>query len=226
MLQPFDLKFTINRSEKVLHRLFSFSLMSGISDVGSQIFSFADRMAVGAVLGLDAVAYYTIIISIAAKILQLSGALTSTLMPAVSTWMASGDIRRVRAYFLRATASLLGLNFFIASILIAFSAPLLRLWMGEAFTNHILVPFRILILIYALISLNAPAHFIAYGMGLPWINALGSLIGGVLTITLILWLGKSFGLLGVSMANSGYLFIFVLTIIMIIYFQHHGTLRQ
>lgn len=205
MLQPFRLKFALIRSGEVVRRMFSFSLMSGISGIGTQIFSFVDRLAVGAVLGLDALAYYTVITSMAAKILQLNNALTSVLMPAVSTWMATGDIRRVRVYFLRATMALLALNFLIASILLVLSGPLLWLWMGEAFADHVLVPFRVLIVIYALISLNAPAHFVAYGIGKPGINALFDIAGGCLTISLILILGKPLGLLGATLANGGYL---------------------
>ena len=205
MLKPFNLKFAINRSGQVLRRMVSFSLMSGISGLGSQAFNSADRLTVGAVLGLDAVAYYTVIISVASKVLQLSGALTSALMPAVSTWMASGDIRRVRTYFLKATAALLALNFLVVSVLLIISAPLLRLWMGEAFANHVLIPFRVLVVVYALISLNAPAHFIAYGMGNPGINALMGITGGCLTIGLILLWGETLGLLGIALANSGYL---------------------
>jgi O-antigen/teichoic acid export membrane protein len=211
MLKPFRLKFKINRSRTVLRRMLSFSLMSGITGFGSQIFSFADRLAVGVVLGLDAVAYYTIIISIANKILQLSSALTGALMPAVSSWMASGDIRRVRAYFLRATSALVVLNFLAASILLVLSGTLLRLWMGEEFANQVLAPFRALIVIYALISLNAPAYFVANGMGNPGINALAAIIGGCLTIGLILKWGEILGLVGAVLANSGYLITFAIT---------------
>lgn len=211
MLQPFGLKFLITRSGKILRRMFSFALISGISGVGSQIFGFADRLAVGVVLGLDGVAYYTVIVSVSSKILQLSNALTSALMPAVSSWMASGDIRRVRAYFLSATISLFVLNSLIAGILIIFSGILLRLWMGEAFANHALIPFRILIVIYALISLNASSFFVAYGMGKPGINALTALVGGCSTIGLILIWGKTLGLLGTVLANGGYLITLAIT---------------
>jgi O-antigen/teichoic acid export membrane protein len=205
MLKPFKLKFTITKSREVLRKLFSFALMSGISGLGSRIFSFADRLAVGAVLGLEAVAYYTVIISVATKILHLSSALTNALMPAVSAWMVSGAIQRVRAYFLGTTVALFTLNFLIASVLLILSRPLLHLWMGEAFASHTLLPFRILTVIYALISLNTPAHYVAFGIGRPGINALAGIAGGCLTIGLILIWGRTGGLLGVAFANGGYL---------------------
>ena len=205
MLKPFKLKFTITNSGTILRKLLTFALMSGVSALGSRIFTFADRLAVGAVLGLEAVAYYTVIISVVSKILQLSSALTNALMPAVSSWMASGAVQRVRTYFLGTTAAILILNLLIASVLLIFSRPLLTLWMGAAFTSQALLPFRVLTVIYALISLNAPAHYVAFGIGKPGINALSGIAGGCLTIGLILIWGRTGGLLGAAFANAGYL---------------------
>jgi O-antigen/teichoic acid export membrane protein len=224
MLKPFKLKFMVRRSRKILQKLFSFALMSGISDLGGRIFGFADRLAVGAVLGLEAVAYYTVIISVAAKILQLSSALTSALMPAASAWMASGATRRVRAYFLKGTGLLLTLNFLIAVALLALSRPLLHLWMGEDFASHALLPFRVLTVIYALISLGAPAHYVAFGIGKPGINALAGMLGGCLTIGLILIWGRTLGLLGTAIANGGYLIIWAN--IGYIYFRLDRVIKQ
>lgn len=205
ILKPFNLKFTLTNSKEVTRKMFSFAFMSGISSLGSQIFSFADRLAVGAVLGLEAVAYYSIIISVVTKISQLSGALTGALMPAVSNWMVSGEIQRVRSYFLRGIVVLIVLNFLIASVLLIGSGPLLRVWIGESFANHALAAFRVLIVIYALFSLNSPAYYVAYGMGKPGINALMGIVGGCLTIGLIFIWGKFYGLLGAAYANAGYL---------------------
>lgn len=209
MLQPFKLKFAITHSWEVMRRMLSFSLMSGISGIGGQIFNFADRLAVGAVLGLDAVAYYTIIIGVASKILQFSSALTSALMPAVSSWMTSGNVRRVRSYFLRATAVLLGFNFLVASILLILSDTVLRFWMGEAFAFHVIVPFRILVMVYAGISVNAPAYYVAYGMGIPYLSAIAAILGGLLTIGLIFLLGPGWNLTGAAVANLGFITTFI-----------------
>lgn len=224
MLQPFHLKFIIIGSREVLRRLFSFTLASGLTALGSLIFGFADRLAVGAVLGLDAVAYYTVIVSVAAKILQLSGSLAGALMPAVSTWMASGNIQRVRAYFSKATLILLGLNTLIAGTLLVLSGPLLRLWLGVAFADHVLVPFRILIVVYALISLDAPAYNVATGIGHPGINALTGITGGCLMVVLIFVLGHSLGLLGAALANGAYLV--SLFVIGYVYLQINRIIKQ
>jgi O-antigen/teichoic acid export membrane protein len=224
ILEPFRLKFTLTRSRETLRRMLSFSLISGVSGLGSQIFGLVDRLTVGVVLGLDAVAYYTVIISVATKILQLSSALTNALMPAVSSWLASGFIKRVRVYFLRSSLFLLTFNFLIASILFILSPYLLRLWVGEEFTNHVLLSFRILIVIYAIISLNTPAFYIAYGMDNPGINALASTMGGCSTIGLIFILSKTLGLLGAVIANGGYLLTLIITVY--IYVRINRMIKQ
>lgn len=204
-LRAFSLRLSVlHRVKDVWEKVFSFSLMSGLSGLGTRIFNYVDRLAVGAVLGLEAVAYYSIIISIASKILQLSSSLTGALMPAVSSWAASGQTPKVRAYFYRAFFVILILNLFVCIFLLVFSEPLLKLWIGEDFTKAVLLPFRILILIYSLISINTPSYFVANGLGLPHLNAISSNLGGLLTILLIFLLGPIWGLAGIAWANCGY----------------------
>lgn len=224
MLKPFNLKLTRTNSREIIHKMLPFAFMSGLSSLGSQIFSFVDRLAVGAVLSLEAVAYYSIIISVASKISQLSGALTGALMPAVSSWTASGMIHRVKSYLSRATVVLLAVNILIATIIVIIARPLLSIWIGNDFATITVAPFQVLIIIYALFSLNAPAYYVAYGMGKPWINALMGIIGGGLTIGLIIIWGKTYGLIGAAYANSGYLV--TLIIIRYVYWYIGRIIKQ
>lgn len=69
MLKPHHIKLVVRKTKKITNQLLSFALMSGFSSLGSRIFGFTDRLVVGAVLGLEAVAYYTVIVSVANKIL-------------------------------------------------------------------------------------------------------------------------------------------------------------
>ncbi|MBP6179300.1 MAG: oligosaccharide flippase family protein [Anaerolineales bacterium] len=212
-LRVFSLRLHVShRVKDVWRKVFSFSLMSGISGLGSRIFNYVDRLAVGAVLGLDAVAYYSIIVSVSSKILHLSSSLTGTLMPAVSSWAASGQTHRVRPNFYRAFLLILIMNFLVCIFLLLFSEPLLKLWIGEDFTRKVLLPFRVLVLIYSLISINTPSYFVANGLGLPYLNAISSTLGGLLTVLLIFIFGPYWGLTGVAWANCGYFSTMIQTI--------------
>ncbi len=224
MLKPFGLKFIIKGSHQVLKKMLSFAIISGISGVGSQIFNTVDRLVVGATLGLNVVGYYSVIISAASKILQLNGSIMGSLMPAISSWMASGEIARARKWFIQSSLVQFILNFVIVITLLPLSGLLLRLWMGEEFANHTLLSFRVLIVIYALISLSASAYHVAYGVNKPGINALTSILGGCFTIGLIFYLGKSLGLLGAALANGGYLI--TLITIFYVYFYLNKLTQQ
>jgi O-antigen/teichoic acid export membrane protein len=200
MLRTLNVRFLF--SSAYLRRMFSFMTFAGLDGIGRQVFSSMDRLAVGVVLGLSDVAYYTVAIGIANKFIALASALTEALMPAASVWYATGNMQRLWKYFRRSTAGLVLLNLGLGGALLVLSGPFLRFWMGEDFARPALVPFRILILVYAVMSLTAPAYQIANGIGVPWINTLGALGSGLGTILFIIILGRTVGLEGAAWANA------------------------
>ncbi len=191
-------------SFEYFRKILSFMAFAGAANVGGQVFGSLDRIAVGTVLGIEAVSYYSVAIGVASKLLSLSGVLTSALMPAASSWHAAGDTERILKYLKRSTVAVGLLNACVGGSLLLFSGAFMRLWMGNAFAEQALAPFRILVLVYAVISINAPAYYVANGIGIPWICALGALVGGGATVGLIIALGHLIGLQGAAWANAGY----------------------
>jgi O-antigen/teichoic acid export membrane protein len=184
------------------HKMFSFMVFSGATGASQQLFRYMDRITVGAVLGLSSVAYYTVLTGIVNRLVALSGTLTEALMPAASSWCATGNRDRLRKYLWRSTAIIALMNLTLGVFLIVFSEMLLRLWMGTEFAGQTLASFRILVLIYSLSAMTAPAYHIANGIGVPWANTLGGALGSVGTIVLIVVLGRLFDLEGASWANA------------------------
>ncbi|MGH2523373.1 MAG: hypothetical protein ACRDH2_12795, partial [Anaerolineales bacterium] len=66
---------------------------------------------------------------------------------------------------------------------------------------------RILVPIYALYSLNAPGYYAAMGLRRPELNAAGALLGGVVTLLLMVGLIPAWGLMGAAWGNSGYILV-------------------
>jgi O-antigen/teichoic acid export membrane protein len=184
--------------------MLKFTAFTGVSGLGILLFSTVDRIVVGILLGPSAVAYYAIAAGIAANLVTIAGVLTQPLMPAASSWSSSGQWERARKYLTRSTWAIAVLELALAAILLLISRPAMNLWLGADFAAHVLTPFRILVLVYAVTALNAPAYHIANGSGLPQIPALGETVGGVLTVVLILVLGGPWGLTGAAWANTGY----------------------
>ena len=184
-----------------LKKILIFMFYSGMTGVGGRIFTWLDRIVVGSLLGLSAVAYYTIASGIANKFIAFSDALTQALMPAASSWYIGGKRVKLLKYFKRATLTIGLINILIGIGLLLFSELFLRMWMGEEFVEQVLIIFRILIVVYAIYAINAPAFQIANGIGIPWINMIFSLLAGISTILLIILLVPDDGLIGAAYAN-------------------------
>ena len=73
--------------------------------------------------------------------------------------------------------------------------------MGDEYVDQVLIIFRILIIVYAIYAMSAPAFQIANGIGIPWINMIFSLLAGFCTIFLIFLLVSEYGLIGAAFAN-------------------------
>jgi O-antigen/teichoic acid export membrane protein len=189
---------------KYSRKIFSFMVYTGLQGIGGRIFSWMDRLTIGAVLGIDAVTYYTVAIGIANKFLAFSDALTQPLMPAASSMHAVKDHRKLIRLNRRYSLGIIVMNLLLGTVVLMLSKIFLLTWMGPGFMNQTLTVFRILVIIYVLVSVTAPAYHIANGIGLPHLNAITSLSGGILTIALIIFLGGRYGLLGAGIANIGY----------------------
>lgn len=184
--------------------MLKFTAFTSVSGLGSLLFTTVDRIAVGIVLGVSAVAYYVVAVGIATNLLTIAGVLTQPLMPAASSWSSSGQWERLRQYLARSTLAIAILEVALAFALLLVSRPFMDVWLGADLAAHALTPFRILIVVYAVTALNAPAYHIANGSGFPQIPALGATVGGVLTVLLIRVLGGTWGLTGAAWANTGY----------------------
>jgi O-antigen/teichoic acid export membrane protein len=163
-----------------------------------------DRLAVGRVLGVEAVAYYSVGVSLAGRLLAVVSSISQSFTPHVSEALARGDYRRISHLLFKGTWLSAGLSAAMAAVIILLSRPFLQYWLGVEFAAHSLDMFRILIAAYAVIAIGAPAYFIANGIGLPFINSIGTILGGTITIFLIFVLGRTYGLNGAAWANFGY----------------------
>jgi O-antigen/teichoic acid export membrane protein len=202
MLHTLGARVLFSRAQAQL--ILRYSAFTSVSGLGSLLFTTVDRITVGIVLGVSAVAYYVVGVGIATYLLTVTSVVTHPLMPAASSWSSSGQWERVRKLLVRSTRAIAVMELVLASSLLLISRPFLIVWLGPDVAAHALTPFRILVLVYAIVCLNAPGHHIANGSGFPWIPALGGLAGGLLTIMLIIPLGRSWGLAGAAWANTGY----------------------
>jgi O-antigen/teichoic acid export membrane protein len=218
MLRPLGVHFVLSRSQARLTA--RFVTYSSMSSAGSVLFSSLDRVVVGMVLGVSAVAYYTVIVGIATYLLSVADVLTRPLMPAVASWASTEQLGRVRRYLVRSTVLIAALECLAVGVLLLASRPFMTLWLGADFTAHALIPFRILVIVYGGVALCAPAYHVANGYGLPWLPAIGGMTGGVLSILCIWVLGQAWGLTGAAWANFAYWTNFVILVSLLRTLRH------
>jgi O-antigen/teichoic acid export membrane protein len=185
-------------------RMLTYVFFTGATSAGSVLFGSVDRIVVGTVLGLRAVTYYTVTIGVANKLLVVADVAARPLLPASSAWFRRGRYDIVRRYLHRSTAATSLASFGAGTLLLAFSGPFLRWWMGGPFASHTLSAFRVLILVYVVVAIAAPAFHIANGIGHAWFAAATATLGGAVTILLIIVLARSHGLVGAALANAAY----------------------
>lgn len=191
-------------SWRLTRPMLSFAAYNGAGNIGSQIFSSVDRFVVGAVLGVSVVAYYSVVIGIANKLLFVSDYAARSLMPAASAWHAAGDRASLRRYFRRGSAMMFAINGAGGLAIAILAGPFMTAWMGVDFASQSADALAILAIVYAGISFNSVAFHMANGMGKPWIGAVTQIAGGLGTIWLIGVLGPQMGLNGAAWANAAY----------------------
>jgi O-antigen/teichoic acid export membrane protein len=219
LLRPLGARILFSRSQTRL--IAGFIMYTSISSLGIVLFSYLDRVVVGAVLGVAAVAYYAIAVGISVNLLTLADVLTRPLMPAASSWVASGQWVRAGRYLARSTMVILVLELLASITLLLISRPFLDWWLGPEFSTAVLGPLRILLVAYAGIAVAAPSYHLANGVGLPWLPALWGVVGGFLSLVLIVALGGAWNLPGAAWANFAYW-----TNLLIIFFMRSHIRRR
>jgi len=114
-----------------------------------------DRFALGAIVGLTAVGYYTGPYEASTRVLLLPAALIGTVFPAAAALAARGERAALRSLYLGALRALIFamLGGTLAAIVLA--PHLLALWLGPEIAAHGATAFRILL---AAVFVNALVH--------------------------------------------------------------------
>jgi len=191
----------IRFSWKEARDLVRFGILQWLSNFGSTLFGFADKIFVNLLLGAEAAGLYSAATSVAIQINSLSAIPLRVIPPAISSAKAVNQLSRIQQIFLRAT-QLNGLFvFLIAAPIMFWSHPLAGILVGHEYVNPTAKILQILAVAYGIYSLNASAFFTAVGIGQPILNARWGLISGILFCIFLLVFTSLFGIIGAAWAN-------------------------
>lgn len=119
-----------------LHKLFSFGFWMTLSNLIGPLMVVADRFIISSLIGVSVVAYYTVPMDFAVRLLIIPAAIASALFPRLAFLHAGTSSDKGKALFgksLKTTALIMGP---VCLMLAAASYPGLKLWLGDDFASQ------------------------------------------------------------------------------------------
>lgn len=117
-------------------KLWSFSSYSYLSRLSSMTYAQADKIIIGSLLGMSALAHYSVASQIIGRITGLTFRLSSVLYPAASAMEARGEMGRLKNIYFTGSRYITYLNGAIILLVCLFGREILFYWMGPDFAGQ------------------------------------------------------------------------------------------
>ena len=176
----------------------SFAGWNWMQILSSVFFSQFDRFLIGAVMGANSLAVYSVCLQIAQQIHALPAALFSVILPIFSRRKSNSRSNlKIILYGVVVSLSL-------AIPIILFSDLILELWMGNNFSNENKILLIMLAGSYLLLSINVVPHFLNLVSGNAKFTSLLNMFGGIISILTAVWLIDEYGFIGLMFGKLTY----------------------
>lgn len=188
--------------QDVRSSLTSFSAYAYLSKIASTLHQHADKVIVGAIAGPVALAFYTVPVTLAGRILGLTYRLSSVIYPRASALAGAGRISELRPVYLGVMRYVTYINLAALGIIVLAGDEFLRRWVGADFVQQG-YPVLILMTVALLVdSLTNIPSMVNDALGHPRVTGRFALANGISGVGLV-YLGTTYG--GIVGAAAGHL---------------------
>lgn len=193
-----DVSFALDRGYPLWESLGRFGAIKVVHQLMSQVVLYLDRVLVGVFVSLEAVAYYTVALELAQRLLMIQTNVAQAYYPAACA--LAGDRASFQRLYL-GTARAVSLFTFPAAITLAVLAePLLRLWVGWPMALNAAPILTIVALAYAGMALTAIPAATADALDHPGMSVRYGMVSLVLNVVFVLLLVPRMGAIGAAWA--------------------------
>ena len=153
--------------KELRRKLLGFSGFAFLSRIAAITYANADRLLIGARVGVVALSHYSVPATVANRVMTLVFRLSGVIFPHTSALAASGRIDELRATYLTASRYLFFLNGIIALTLAILSYPILSTWLDSDFARQGNSVMTMIALTLWLDSLTNAPSLVTDGLGHP-----------------------------------------------------------
>jgi O-antigen/teichoic acid export membrane protein len=185
-----------------LRPLLTFGRWVTVSSVVVPVLLYLDRVIIGALLTMAAVAYYAIPYEIVTRLWIIPASLVAALFPAFSTLAGQGQRERLASLLARSMKWVLLTLGPAVVIIAAFARDILQLWLGLDFAQESTAALQILAVGVLVSSMVQVQYALVQALGRPDLAAKFHLAQLPLYALLVWWLVGVWGATGAALAQS------------------------
>ncbi|MFC0250847.1 oligosaccharide flippase family protein [Massilia consociata] len=166
-------------------QLLGFSAYSFLSRFAMLSYTYADKLIIGALVGVTGLAYFTVAATLANRVLSLTFRLSSVFFPAASALAAAGELVRLDRVYVKATRYVVFLNAAILTLVAVFAHQILGYWMNDEFARNGATVLAVMALSQFIDSLTSLPSLVNDGMGHPRVSGLFAVTRAVAGLAIV-----------------------------------------
>lgn len=179
----------------------SFSAYAFMSRMAYLSYSYADKLIIGAIVGMGPLAYYAVAATLGNRVLGLMYRVSAVMFPAAATLAAKGDTDALRALYLRMCRYVSYANAAALLMVAGFAEPLLHFWMGPVFAREGSVVLQLVACAQFVDSLTNIPSLVNDGLGYPKVTGLFAISRAMFGLAAVYTLVNLFGIDGAGLAH-------------------------
>ena len=195
------LRFRPVFDREALHEVFGFGIYTWLQNIASTVFAQADVFLIGALIGTEAVTYYSVCQRIAMQIHALLAAGSAFLFPLSSVAAEREDLPWLHRICTRALQLVTIAAAGMGATIFVFARSILTVWMGARFAALETDLLRVLAFGYALLAISVVPYQLMNGTGYARENALLAWLSVAMVVVMTAFLIPRAGLLGAGWAK-------------------------
>jgi O-antigen/teichoic acid export membrane protein len=195
-----NLKINFRFSWQDFKKTFSFGVYTVFTKLAAVVSLSLFQIIIGIILGPVSVAIYNVPAKLLSRLQIFANKMSYVVFPMVSELKADNHIDRIHRIYEKLSKYM----FFIISVFcisaVSFSYHILNYWIGNDFAEKGFKVFILLAFAYYLHSISIVPSLVVNGMGKPKYNAVFSMLNGIISIILLIFLSRKSGIVGSATA--------------------------